>query len=483
MKTLKVIFLGLVCSGLLGGCNKEECPVDEQVNATLKAASVTETVIPVGLPNGVNDTEAFLAAFAAAAAPGVLNPVVQLEEGVYQLDFVEIREFCGTFRGMGMGKSVITTIAGLEDDLVIGMNRKVVLVKFVGGDVCMRDMTMMIPPAELCPGVSRFHGIVNFCSRNPQYTSEKEYINARVDHVEFSGHLNNIKSGIRAESDYQSKDNTVPNGVPLSIIDISVTNCYFNGLADYGILIQYLKGGDIVIGRNNNGNLFDNISWAGVGMWSNVNVEALVEGNTFINPRGSKYGIDLNNAPGLSLLESVPQTKVSVYKIVQNHFFLTGGKANVYEAAIYTEDLRRIVYPGETPALVEAKNNRFNLSNNPFSVFRAFHMSGMVIRNNQFRGNGQYGVMARATNSLAYNENGLMLGNNFSEAVFSIASVWLVPLTRNWTIVGGDLGETVLDQTLGAGNHLITGMNVNTSDLPLGQTIVDNLESMREGPE
>jgi hypothetical protein len=107
-------------------------------------------------------------------------------------------------------------------------------------------------------------------------------------------------------------------------------------------------------------------------------------------------------------------------------------------------------------------------------------MSGMVIRNNQLSGNGQYGVMIRATNSSAYNENGLMLGNNLSNTTFSIASVWLSALTRNWTIVGGNLGETIIDETNGAGNHIITGFNSNTSEVPLGQTIVDNLEEMRD---
>ena len=80
-----------------------------------------------------------------------------------------------------------------------------------------------------------------------------------------------------------------------------------------------------------------------------------------------------------------------------------------------------------------------------------------------------------------FNENGLMLGNNFSNSTFSVASVLLDNRTNNWTIVGGDLGETVIDMTNGAGGHLITGMNVNDSDVPLGQTITDNLEEMREG--
>ena len=50
--------------------------------------------------------------------------------------------------------------------------------------------------------------------------------------------------------------------------------------------------------------------------------------------------------------------------------------------------------------------------------------------------------------------------------------------TRNWTIVSGNLGESVLDYDE---NNIISGFNNNTSDVPFGQTIVDNLEEIR-GP-
>ncbi|MCK5638029.1 MAG: hypothetical protein KAH67_04915, partial [Flavobacteriaceae bacterium] len=48
--------------------------------------------------------------------------------------------------------------------------------------------------------------------------------------------------------------------------------------------------------------------------------------------------------------------------------------------------------------------------------------------------------------------------------------------TKDWTIVGGNLGELVWDF---GENNIITGFNNNTSEAQLGQTIVDNLEEMR----
>jgi hypothetical protein len=50
--------------------------------------------------------------------------------------------------------------------------------------------------------------------------------------------------------------------------------------------------------------------------------------------------------------------------------------------------------------------------------------------------------------------------------------------TQNWTIVGGNLGESVLDY---GENNIISGFNNNTSDVPFGQSIVDNLKEIR-GP-
>jgi hypothetical protein len=48
--------------------------------------------------------------------------------------------------------------------------------------------------------------------------------------------------------------------------------------------------------------------------------------------------------------------------------------------------------------------------------------------------------------------------------------------TRTWTIVGGNLGETIIDE---GENNLITGMNVTSSDVPFGQTIVDNFDDLK----
>jgi hypothetical protein len=50
-------------------------------------------------------------------------------------------------------------------------------------------------------------------------------------------------------------------------------------------------------------------------------------------------------------------------------------------------------------------------------------------------------------------------------------------MSKNWTVVGGNLGEQVIDE---GENNKINGFNVNHTEAPFGQSIVDNLEEMRE---
>jgi hypothetical protein len=106
----------------------------------------------------------------------------------------------------------------------------------------------------------------------------------------------------------------------------------------------------------------------------------------------------------------------------------------------------------------------------PWAVY-GVRTKGMVIRNNQFSG---YGDMALV---LTTSENGLILGNNFSTAEFSSAAVYLMSTTKDWTVVGGSIADQVID--LGT-NNIITGFNVNNSEAPFGQSIVDNLKTMKE---
>ncbi len=483
---------------LIIGCSEKETGIGGLAESDLNIASLnlkaaSGSAIFVVNPSGGDDTPAVLEAFdnAKAAGPG---SVVQLEEGTYHLNFLEVREFNGKFNGAGRGKTIITTVPDLDVNTLIDLKLNTILIRFVGGDVCMSNMTVTTPYGPLSTGKESYiDGLVGFSARTYQYTSMNDYIKAVVDNVGFKGHWENTLHGLKAE--FGTRANArIPGGWPLSYMEISVNNCSFDGFYSFGALFQHFNGGKIVAGTKNRGNIFDNNSVSGnvpfetggggsLGIWSNVNVEMSVEGNTFTVPEGVRWGIEIFSSPVPARLAQVTQTKVTVCNIEKNVFNITGGAGGVS-----VNDRRRFFFPEELPMIVQVKNNMFNLSNETFSAISSCNMKGMVIRNNKFEGNGQYGVRiigpivaSSGQSPLPPNENGLMLGNNYSNSTFSVASVLLDERTNNWTIVGGNLGESLIDMTNGAGNHLITGMNVNTSDVPLGQTITDNLEEIREG--
>ena len=137
-------------------------------------------------------------------------------------------------------------------------------------------------------------------------------------------------------------------------------------------------------------------------------------------------------------------------------------------------DYRRNFFPEELPMLVNVKSNKVKTDETNTSGIRCVSLKGAVIRNNRFSGSGTNGIIGKALDIIS--ENGLILGNNFSNTMYSEATVYFEPGTRNWTIVGGNLGESVLDY---GENNLISGFNNNTSEVPFGQTIVDNLKEMR----
>jgi len=464
MKNMLKLFFFLTCLGFLAGCN-ETPQFDEELEILeLKSAHAIFTVEP----NGIDDTDNLNDAFANAVAVGP-GAVVQLVEGTYYINFVEVREFKGRFTGAGKGKTVVTNIESLDNASLYAQNLNAVLLRFVGGDICMMDMTIQYNTDY--PAVW-LHGLVGFSSVTATYASVNNYINVVVDNVDFEGYYSRNPCGLRAESGFKKGPN-----IPLSDIDITVTNCSFDSFKNYGALIQQIKKGKIVVGKKHKGNVF-NKSWNQLGIWHNVSVEILIESNTFTNPvpiskpGQSNWGIQLHNGPYYPKLQEVPQTFQAVCNIQNNVFNTPGGFGSMMIA-----DARREFHPEDLPMLVQLKNNRFNTSKGAFTAIGCWDMYGMVIRNNKFAGTAEWGVRVLQFNTDLYNDNGLMLGNNFTKASYSQATILFDPNTRNWTVVGGNTGDNVENN---GENNVITGMNVNTSETPMGPGIVDNLQEMKD---
>ena len=264
MKKLKIIFMIVTCFGLMMSCSNDEALFDEQGDMSKKKPTNAQ-VFPV-TPNGVDDTENLNNAFADAMDEGP-GSVVQLMEGEYFIDLIETREFYGTLKGAGKGKTIISTIVDLSVDKFIDQNLDVVLLNFVGGDICVKDLTIHTPQGPLSKGsIDYLFGQLGFCAITAQYIAENKHINAVVDEVEFitQGY---IYTGLLVESGFWDG---IPGGVPLADIDISVTNSSFSGpYWGYGALLMEIREGNIVVGSNGNGNIFDNCD---LGLWHNVNI-------------------------------------------------------------------------------------------------------------------------------------------------------------------------------------------------------------------
>lgn len=466
MKTIKISILLTSFLCLLFSCSTTDID-DDCSGVDLKGKEVAHEVIII-IPSGGDDTDNLVNAFAEAMSYGPGNEV-RLTAGEFHVDLIEVRDFCGSLKGAGKGLTVVTTIDDLSIDEVDTRNLNPVLLKFVGGNVTMSGMTLTTPPGALSTGDRDWlEGLVGFFGYSEYYEPEDRYINVVVDNVEIIGKPENVGYGLMTGSDSKQRAGFL---TPLSNIDISVTNSYFSGGGWYGACIMMIKEGSIIAGTRQNGNVFENNPYRSLGIWHNTSVKVQVEDNIFFNPAGTGFGLEIYSAPWPERLEQVPQSFQSVYRIERNEFNISGGRGGML-----INDNRRIIFPDELPMAVQIKNNRFNMSNNAFTGMGCINMSGMVIRNNRFAGTGLWGVRIFRAASV-FNENGLMLGNNFSNTSYSNATVLLDLGTRNWTIVGGNLGESVVNY---GENNIITGFSVNYSEAPFGETIVDNLTEMRE---
>jgi hypothetical protein len=478
MKTVKISLLLTAVICLLFSCSKIDN--DDVISGIdLKAKKVTHEVFIVE-PNGVDDTPALCQAFddAKAAGPG---SVVKLVEGNYSVGLVEIREFYGKFTGAGKGKTVITARNDLDIAPLLSQRVNPYLIKFVGGDVFMSEMTIRTPDGILTlhPIMTWIEGLVSFSARTRIYASLNDYIRGTISNVEFisgsdwpSGWRSNCNTGLVVGFD--SRFVQLAGGWPLSPSDVTVTNCYFENFDIYGALIAYINKGEVKVTGEN---YFNHNSTAAYGyggslaFWHNNDLKVTVSDNTFLDGPGARFGIEATSSPWPAFLQYVDQTRATVFDIERNDFLIEGATGGVL-----VNDQRRVLYPEAIPMMVNIKSNKFILSENAFTGLGCFNMSGMVIRNNTFSGEGSYGVRVMRT-APVYNENGLILGNNFSNSTYAVTPVLLNPGSRNWTVVGGNLGESVMNY---GENNRITGFNINYSEAPFGESISDNLKEMRE---
>lgn len=476
MKTFKNFLLIVGLTGLMFSCTKSEQPDFDISGLSAKnfnSYSMGNIEVFIVQPGGIDDTPAIYQAFedAKAAGPG---SVVQLLAGEYHLGLIEIRDFCGEFKGEGKDKTVITVMNDLDLQSLWDKGQRGDLIKFVGGDVLLSDFTIRTPEGRLSvtgPAGGHIGALVNFSACNAQYEegNTDRSINVVIDNVSFKGQVleggygynmgYNCAMGVRA-----GWDQPWGSDIPRERINFKITNSDFHTFC-YGLALESMTDSRIVFGEKNMGNIFSHTDYCG-GVWESRNLEVSIEGNTFNVPPFS-VGLDLDDYWYYTgTLKDEPQTKAMIFNIQNNVFNLDHS-----EYSFMVRNLRRRDYPAEPYALCQVRNNLFTMTDGyPWAVY-GVRTKEMVIRNNKFSGAGDIALV------LTTSENGLILGNNFSTAEFASAAVYLTSTTSNWTLVGGKFADQVIN--LGT-NNIITGFNVNYSEAPFGRTIIDNLKTMKE---
>jgi hypothetical protein len=470
MKTKGLIFTIFGCLAfLMMACSEFEMTDNDLDNAQLKKAHAAPVFIVE--PGGGDDTPAIMQAFMDAKAAGA-GSVVQLVEGEYHLGFIEIRDFHGSFCGAGKDKTIITVMDNLDAMALIVQGQYPQLMKFVGGDVHISGFTLQTPEGAISNmAAGHIQCLMNFSAYNAIYElgNESRSINAVVNNVSFGGqffeggmgfykYAYNCLFAVRAGYDCIGMSD-----LPREHINFKITNSDFNTFC-YGLVLEAMKNSEVIVGGKNNGNEFNNCEQGG-GVWESRAMKILVEGNTFNVPELC-WGFDVNDYPYYpGVLKVEPETETTICNVNNNVFNL-----NTADYGLYFRNQRHFVYPGEKPMAIQVKNNLFNMTDwYPWAIYSQV-TKGMVIRNNKLSGTAWDGIVLDL-----YSAEGLILGNNFSAAEFYRSSVFLMGTTQGWTVVGGNVGDNVLD--MGTDN-IITGYNVSTSDVPLGSRISGKISEM-----
>ena len=459
MNTLKsfLFFIAGIC--LLLSCSKSDqlTPgLSDLSGDNLKGQDIGCGKVFVVKPNGTDDTGPLQQAFENAKATGS-GSVVKLVEGNYYIGFIEIHEFFGSFTGAGKGKTVITAKTGLDCDAIVNQGLSPILIGFVGGNILMCDMTLKMPEEAICSNGWGIGALLMFSDFNSIYNSVNNYINATVNNVGFIGHefaqwSYSCWTGLAGTCNFQ-----VPPGVTRSHIDLKVTNCTFNDFG-WGTQINGIKKGKSIIGTKNNGNVFTNIYEPVVFHECINDVKISVVGNRFNIPEGWYYGIDVDSYPSGWWIEE-PLTKPVICNNEENEFNDQGG-----DEAIWLHDNEFALHPEDNIAMiVTVNNNRINMSAGANAGIVMDEMQNPVLRNNTFTGIGNYGMYAFCDLPGIISKNGFILGNNFTQATFTNASIYLDYSTQNWTVIG-NLNATVTN--LGVDNVIKNAFFHSGDDRP-----------------
>jgi len=447
----KLFYILFFLLSIAFSCSKDDMLKNNQgidqlsSNAYVKSSGSVIKVYP-----GPTDTQALIDAFALAKTYGK-NAVIKLMPGKFIIGMIEVREFYGTLTGSGRENTIITNLSDLTPDANIALNKLPALITFIGGDVKVSNLSVML--SEGLPWIGQIYemDMLLFSDYSVDFMPAKKHISVNLDNIEVTGiplsyPLYDSFSGVKFAPDML---NPVGNMlIPRSNIDATVTNSKFSKLCP-GVLVRGCKSGHFIFGE---GNIFtENIG--GLFVQANVGITVKIMGNEFTTLDYSLPGIDLNAAEDGTFEYSTAM--VGTYEIRNNIF-------NIHMSSwgFGLWDNWRYDHP-ENPDWMKMiwDHNTFNALADGAAMGFIFGLKNAIFSNNKIIGDAQGGYLgiwgswygpSDPPYWIMWTENCKFLNNLFLQKDFVIE---LKPTTKDCLIVGDLRNVTVNDA--GVNNKVI----------------------------
>ena len=484
---MKRLFFLIIAAGcVVSSCSKadRDNPGQLSSDAFSKAFPVHGPVIvvPPNKDGDGNDTEELTAAF-TAAKPGT---VVKLLPGTYYAGYMELYGFQGSIIGSGREKTIIILKPSIDQKTQNNANKTSGWWRLIGGDIKMSEITFKTPDGFLSDEGDYFsqwgsdlYSMFMVNNYNDEYYHPEEPQNLMVKNCNFIGGIN---SDLSHEGYWQTEFNTylgVWVGVdyswpkenvkyPLTKGEYVFKDCYFENFLDGVEGFSLGEEATMTVAACK----FNNNMWP-LFFTANYNSRIYITDNMFT--KSMEYEIVIEDLD----FGFLPNTEVKPIK--RCSYVITGNQFNKSSvSSIFLCDIWIGTDPTQRlPMLFTIKGNRFNLSGN-VSAITAINSQDPVIRNNNFQGTGDMGILIDgAIKDLygydipleVYAKNALLLGNNFSGLKTTTAAVVLGEKSMNCTVVGTGK-EKVIDDGI---NNKVTGMKKVPGGHHFGPAIRDNL--------
>ena len=388
MKKLYVVPAILVA--LAVSCSKDS-PLNNSIgldqfsgNESVKMGGNVIEVAP-----GPDDTQALIDAFALAETSGN-KAVVKLLPGTFEIGWIEVREFNGTLTGSGKGETIITNLPDLSPDELIGQNKVPALLTFIGGDVTLSNLSVILSEGLSWLGMNEMNMLL-FSDYAADFTPTEKNIRVKLNNIEVTGILLPDvllwEGGPVADIPYYNfngvkfaPDMLDVNTIVLrSNIDINISNSNVSKFMR-GIYAWGLKSGILDFGTSG-GNVFSDNN-QGLVVNENIGVNVKIWNNEFTVPPYYWNGIDLNTDESLGTyqLENVSGI-LGNYNIQHNVFNIN------YSNGMGIMDAWRYSHP-EDPRWMNIiwSKNTFNSSGDVAQPWLAFNIKNSLFSDNIIRG-------------------------------------------------------------------------------------------------